>query len=72
MARSRLFKIRFSPAHRNGERFTIKHIGHTSFCAIVTRLRDVDLGSNANCEWARRIEILERHRTIECFRDSDV
>jgi hypothetical protein len=38
--------------------FRIKHIGENSFCAIVARLMDLDLGSNANREWARRTDVL--------------
>ena len=43
----------------------IKHIGGNSFCSIVARLMEVDLGANAKSEWARRIEILRRHDTLD-------
>jgi hypothetical protein len=49
---------------------TIKHIGGDSFSAIVARLMDVDLGANAKSEWARRIEILNRHGELGFFRES--
>ena len=48
----------------------IKHIGGNSFCSIVARLMEVDLGASAKSEWARRIEILRRHGAIEFFRES--
>jgi hypothetical protein len=47
----------------------IKHIGGDSFCSIVDRLMEVDLGANAKSEWARRIEILSRDGAIE-FREA--